>query len=1290
VLDLCHIQPQGAFQLDSEVIQTLGKYEILAEQGRGGMGVVYKARDRVLGRIVALKTLTLELVDSPDSLKRFYREAQAAGGLQHPNLVTIFDLGEASGRPYIAMEFVEGESLRDIIERRAPMPLPRRLKIIRQFCSGLAYAHEHGLVHRDVKPANILIRNDDTAKVVDFGIVHVESSDMTVLQAAALTRQGMFLGTVHYASPEQLNERPVDQRSDIFSVGVVIYEFLSYRRPFDAPTAASVLSQILTKDPEPLSHVLPGIPPQLDAIVSRCLEKEPGNRYLSLQDLILELDPIAFALQHDLAQDLVSQVPDLIARRDFSRAREVLRDALLLDSSHPRAKSLMNDVVSEMRRFELSGKVEALLSEAQGFLEKRDYEVAVRSFEEAVKLDSHHEQALHLLAAARQKQAQADQIRQSLTAAKNAYRNGDLTDAELTLKQVLELDESNSDAQTILVQIQQERTEREKRFRLGEALWEVRNLLENARYEDATVRLARLQPEFSDDSEVGKLVIETQQKTKEFQAALQDAKALLGAGRVRDAVEGAGRLASRFPQRPEATELYQFARKQSDLLDRREALAASLTSIQGLIDGKDYVQALEECETSKQRFPESVELDRLAMLAKSHKLAQELERQVQASCHRIQNILDARRYDEAAAEAEREIARFPGSPQLVQLLVSARHGQFEATRQPATPTTPLQPPFDEPTRGADKSIDTIFAESRGRGSSEAVVETPVEPASSGTYSATQVFSVEAISALPPPAPIEESPSAVSSSPVESAGIAGPDALPMPEPPVATEVSEAQPVAGSPSDWLKSKYLLLFAVVLVVFAVASLVRISRRRHAPPPPVLVALTISTSPAGVTVSVDGRDYGRSPVDLKLSPGPHQIEAKQTGYEPVSSSLNAAPGMSPVPALILKALPLKLRLDAGEIKKVSIKWDDEAPSRVTTGEWNRDVDAGPQPQNHTLEISASGATAKFTVQVTAGAAPVVTSESKTGNFDVVTLTSFNGEARAQFSSTPGKASIDGQPYDLSAAASALNNLASATHTVSWDNGAGAISKEFETGSNPSAAIFLMRTSVQPGRIKRPAAEAASGPLAPGPAEAALQQKITDQQNKAFAAEKDGRLAEPDQDNAIFYANQLLQLDPENKYAPQILQYCLDHLGIQVNESLQSKDFATADRILGDLDRLRPGDPAVAGLHKTVAEAREAAAKPHAPPPPTPVLSKSANLVADGYEFFGTIVVVGHRVKFIWSPGSGPHPPPVDLSCGGIKEAKADRSKGRFHVTTKDNKKYEFISEQATGDDVKNACAKP
>lgn len=270
-----------------DIAQKFGKFEILEKLGQGGMGTVYKARDAGIGRIVALKTLNPDLLSDPKLLDRFAKEARAAGGLEHPNVVTIFefDTGETSGQPFIAMQFIEGESLQKIIDRRAPMHLARKLQIISQFCKGLDYAHRHNLVHRDVKPANILVNNEGKVKVVDFGIVHMESTTMK-------TQTGVFMGTIQYASPEQVNGQHVDARSDIFSVGIVIYEFLAYRKPFDGNAIGAVINQILNKEPPPLSEAADGIPPELESIVNRCLNKRAEDRFQTLDDLVIELEPI--------------------------------------------------------------------------------------------------------------------------------------------------------------------------------------------------------------------------------------------------------------------------------------------------------------------------------------------------------------------------------------------------------------------------------------------------------------------------------------------------------------------------------------------------------------------------------------------------------------------------------------------------------------------------------------------------------------------------------------------------------------------------------------------------------------------------------------------------------------------------------------------------------------------------------------------------------------------------------------------------------------------------------------
>jgi serine/threonine protein kinase len=211
-------------------LKKLGKYEVLAELGHGAMGVVYRARDPIINRLVAIKTITTGVANDPAMLQRFYREAQSAGGLQHPNIITIYDMGNEGDLPYIAMELVEGENLEQVIARRAAIPVSLKLVYAMQACRAFDYAHKRGIVHRDIKPGNIMVAKDGTVKVVDFGIARVLETSKT--------QTGMLIGTFAYMSPEQYHGEHADERSDIWSFGVLLYELLSCHRPFTGATPA--------------------------------------------------------------------------------------------------------------------------------------------------------------------------------------------------------------------------------------------------------------------------------------------------------------------------------------------------------------------------------------------------------------------------------------------------------------------------------------------------------------------------------------------------------------------------------------------------------------------------------------------------------------------------------------------------------------------------------------------------------------------------------------------------------------------------------------------------------------------------------------------------------------------------------------------------------------------------------------------------------------------------------------------------------------------------------------------
>ncbi len=273
----------------------LGSYEIVSPLGSGGMGEVYKAKDLKLGRDVAIKVLREDLASDPERLRRFELEARAASSLNHPNIVTIHDIGEHEGTRYIAMEYVEGKTLRGILGGE-PLPTKKLLKLSTQIADGLAKAHSAGIVHRDLKPENLMVTGDGFVKILDFGLAKLmpESSevDSDVATVAKETREGTILGTVQYMSPEQAAGRPVDYHSDQFSFGSILYEMATGKLAYQRDTGPETQAAIMRDEPEPITVLNPHVPAQLTHIIGRCLEKEPQDRYDSTRDLARELESV--------------------------------------------------------------------------------------------------------------------------------------------------------------------------------------------------------------------------------------------------------------------------------------------------------------------------------------------------------------------------------------------------------------------------------------------------------------------------------------------------------------------------------------------------------------------------------------------------------------------------------------------------------------------------------------------------------------------------------------------------------------------------------------------------------------------------------------------------------------------------------------------------------------------------------------------------------------------------------------------------------------------------------------
>ncbi len=294
--------------------QTLGHYRMESKLGEGGMGVVYKARDTHLERAVAIKVLAAEAVTNPERKKRFVLEARAASALNHPNIVTVYDIDTVDGIDFIAMEYVAGATLGDLLGRRR-FRLTETLKYAVQIADALAAAHAAGIVHRDLKPANVMVTEKGLVKLLDFGLAKLteplESDDLT--RTSPPTEEGTVLGTVAYMSPEQAEGKKLDARSDIFSFGSVLYEMVAGARPFQGGTKLSILSSVLHQEPKPLSDTVADLPPDLAKIIARCLRKDPDRRFHHMMDVKVALE--------ELREESESGRPALPATRGAPRVR---------------------------------------------------------------------------------------------------------------------------------------------------------------------------------------------------------------------------------------------------------------------------------------------------------------------------------------------------------------------------------------------------------------------------------------------------------------------------------------------------------------------------------------------------------------------------------------------------------------------------------------------------------------------------------------------------------------------------------------------------------------------------------------------------------------------------------------------------------------------------------------------------------------------------------------------------------------------------------------------------------
>ena len=325
---------QAAIGAKSDRTQTLmigrsiGRYRILGLLGQGGMGTVYEAEDPELQRKIALKVLPPELAIDPTSLERFKREARTVAALNHPNVVTVYSVERDDRTHFLTMELVRGKTLDRLIPDEG-LELGELLTLALPLVEGLRAAHEHGITHRDLKPANVIVDDDERLRILDFGLAKLQAAktEMSLQASPTLTTQGTVMGTVPYMSPEQVGGQPVDHRSDIFSLGIILYELCTGRRPFRGKSSTHIMSAILRDDPVPLTAVRGDLPHQLEEIVNRCLAKGVGDRYQTTRELREEerrrMQEISVVARSKIVASLDSSQADvyrqMLAHRDSVR-----------------------------------------------------------------------------------------------------------------------------------------------------------------------------------------------------------------------------------------------------------------------------------------------------------------------------------------------------------------------------------------------------------------------------------------------------------------------------------------------------------------------------------------------------------------------------------------------------------------------------------------------------------------------------------------------------------------------------------------------------------------------------------------------------------------------------------------------------------------------------------------------------------------------------------------------------------------------------------------------------------
>jgi hypothetical protein len=632
--------------------QRIGKYEILSVLGHGGMGVVYRAQDPRIGRLVAIKTVTAGLSGDAGTLQRFYREAEKMGMLKHPNIITVYDLGEQDGFPYIVMEYVEGDPLDKLIVKEQQLSLTYKLRIVEQVCAALGYAHGHDVIHRDVKPANVIVRPDGLAKLLDFGIARQERGAVDI----TVTVAGGIIGTVAYMAPERLRGEPLDGRSDIFATGVMLYQLLTGSLPFLGGDIA-LINRILNEKHRPLSDFLPSYPPALDHILDRALEKNPLDRYQTSDEMAGDLLGVIDTLKSEYSASVIAQAERLVASRDYAGARDVLAQLLRVDNQHMQARRFLSEVNQHLTLQLRTEQAQHKRRQAEDAVQERRYDDAVVLLEEAARSVPEDRSLMDRLVEVRKLKETTDQIMGLLLKADAAKKVGDYKGAQAIVAEALKLDTNNSRLRAAYGSLVRQAEEVASKTNLKSMMDAVRQELSERRFAPAMLLIEQAEKIDPNDGELRSLRDAAQEglQQEERRRTLDQIDGLMAAASTRGEWEQvAGMLRPAVERYPTDATLLRFqAQAEAEIRHRvqAEAVDAAIQETLGLME-QTPTKALERVRVALAQAPGE---DRLLALESSieerlsRQRAQELRNTVLLQAR---EALKERRFADAVAVLE--------------------------------------------------------------------------------------------------------------------------------------------------------------------------------------------------------------------------------------------------------------------------------------------------------------------------------------------------------------------------------------------------------------------------------------------------------------------------------------------------------------------------------------------------------------------------------------------------------------------------------------------------------------